>query len=252
MERAGKRLRKQQQRLAVRRHVGTGYGNRSIKGIAPPLSLVRGNRAPLGVYTHARARGNVPPPEKKTVDTNIGLNFDTNSAVANSMKLLNTIPTGNSAITRNGKSVTLKAVAIHGVVSAASATLVQKCVLLLIYIRNPNQAATLPAWTEIMATQEASALTNRDNASKYKILRRWEIEISGNSTTPATGREQQVFNEYIPLHDMPSVWTAGDSTGVIADFVKGALILASLGNSANGATTTPTFSGNSRVYFSDP
>lgn len=228
------------------------YGLRAYKAARPAgvsQAQARGAVANLPGGAYRAARGLRLEP--KTVDSSFSLNFDSNSAVANSMKLLNTIPTGTSAITRVGKRVCLKSVLIRGSIEAAGATIGEKCALLLIYIRNPNQAATLPAWTEILTSQSSVALTNRDNASKFKIVRRWDYDVIGNTTTPATGSEIITVNEFVKLKDLPSVWTSASTAGTIGEFEEGALILASVGKQANGATTTPTIAGNARVYFED-
>jgi len=205
---------------------------------------------PLGRFRRTQSRS-ITAPERKAVDAAYTMNFDTNSAVANCMQLLNTIATGSASNQRIGKRVTLRAVALRASIQAQSAGIYQKCVLLLIYIKNPNQAATLPAVNEILVSQSANAMTNRDNASKFRVLRRWEWEVIGNSTTPATGMEQQIVEEYVRIPNLPSLWTNASTAGTIGEFVEGALILLSVGTSANGATTTPSITGNSRLYFSD-
>ena len=192
--------------------------------------------------------------EVKTVDTVIGsLAYDSNSAIGSVMKLLNTIPTGNSAITRVGKKVELKAIQIRGMILAQSATLFEKCTTLLIWIRNPNKAATLPAVTEIMVSQSANALSNRDNASRFKIVRRLDTRISGDTQTVASDDTIQLFEEYVPFKagKYVSCWTQGSVNGTIDEFEQGALVILSLGLNANGATITPLFSGNSRLYYND-
>lgn len=190
--------------------------------------------------------------ETKTVDTSVGpLNFDNNSAVANCMQLLNTVPTGTSSVTRVGKAVQMVSVQIRGEITASTATIAHKVALLLVYIRNPNQAATLPAVTEILTAQSSNQLTNRDNSSKFKIVRRWEYSVIGNITTPQCGNELICVDEYVELGYLDSVWTSASTAGTIAEFEKGALILLAVGDAANGATTTPVFVGRTRVYFKD-
>ena len=192
--------------------------------------------------------------ETKTVDTTLGaLNYDSNSAVANCMVLLNTIPTGTSAITRVGKAVNMIGIQLRFQILAASATITQHCATLLIYVRNNNQAASLPAVADILVSQSANSLTNRDNSSKFKILRRWDDVITGNSTTPATGNECIVHDEYVKLNYLPAQWTAASTAGTIGEFEKGSLLLLTVGTGANGATTTPTLASSSctRAYFKD-
>lgn len=207
---------------------------------------------PLGRFRRTVASRSTLAPERKAVDTaSIALNFDTDSAVAACEQLVNTIATGSASNQRIGKRVVMRAIAIRGRVQASSATTVQKCALMLIYIKNPNQAATLPAVAEILVSQNSNALTNRDNASKFRILRRWEWAVTGNTTTPATGNESFVVEEYVRLPNLPALWTNASTAGTIGEFVEGALILLSVGTGANGATTTPTFVGGCRLYYSD-
>lgn len=202
---------------------------------------------PAGMFR----RTNRGKTEVKTVDTTYTGNFDNNSAVANCLFLLNTIPQDASPTGRIGKKVMLKAIQLRGRVIAASATTAENCCAILIYVRNPNQAATLPAVTEILVTQSSGALSNRDNASKFKILRRWDFPVTGNITTPGTGKELYDFEAYVPLKGLASLWTNAGTAGTIGQFVEGALLLLTVGFAANGATTTPQLIGNSRVYFTD-
>lgn len=226
-------------------NTGSRKKPRVMYGRAPPMRAQQDRRARMQAVAGLRL-------EPKTVDAApSSMRFSNDSAVANSMLLFNTIPTGTSSITRVGKRVNLKAVAIRGSINAASATTVEKCTLLLIYIRTPNQGAALPAWNTILASQSSNSLTNRDNASKFKIIRRWDFSVSGNSTTPQTSEENYVVEEFVKLGGLPSVWTNASTAGTIDEFEEGALILGTVGGSNYGATVTPLFSGSTRVYFED-
>lgn len=190
--------------------------------------------------------------EVKTVDTTIsGLRFSTDSLVANSLQLINTVPRDASPTGRIGKKISTVGVQIRLYVASASATIVDKGTVVLIWVKTPNQASTLPAWTEILTSQSAQALTNRDNSSKFKILRRWDFAFTGNTTTPATGNELQVHDEYVKLPGLKSMWTNASTAGTIGEFEKGALLLGTVGLFAYGATTTPLLSGFTRFYFKD-
>jgi len=195
-------------------------------------------------------------PETKTVDTDVyttPLRFDTNSVVANTMRLVNTIPVGNSCVSRIGKKVTLKALAIRGAILSNTATTQDRVSLLLVWIRNPNQAANLPAWTEILTAQSSYAMNNRDNASKFKIVRRWDYAVIGNTTTPQSGMENIPVDEYVTFKKdkYVSCWTQASVNGTINEFEQGALILCSVGTNAYGATTTAQLYANTRLYFQD-
>jgi len=207
---------------------------------------------PLGRFRRTQSRS-ISAPERKAVDTSLagGFNFDTNSAVGLVMKLLNTIPTGSASDQRIGKRVVMRAIQIRGRITASTATIASNISAILVYIKNPNQAATLPAVTEILVSQSSSSLSNRDNASKFRVLRRWDWCITGNITTPATGNEIKDFDEYVRLPNLPALWTNASTAGSIGEFVEGALVLLFVGDAANGPTTTPTFTGNTRLYFSD-
>lgn len=191
--------------------------------------------------------------EVKTVDTTVAGNYDTDSAVANCLFLLNTVPQDASPTGRVGKRIRAKGLAIRGKISAASAGTFRLCRTLLIWVRNPNQAATLPAVTEILVSQNSTSLSNRDGASKFKVLRSWDHSVIGNSTTPATGQEQHEIDEYVDLSQrtLHSVWTNAGTAGTIGQFMEGALLLLTVGNAANGATTTPVGNFNTRFYFLD-
>lgn len=215
-------------------------------------------------YRQARLRragyGSIPPgmrrrlaPEVKTVDTTVAaMNFDNNSAVAGTMLLLNTIAQDASPTGRIGKKIVMKGVHMHLRINAGTATIGEKCALLLVYVRTNNQAATLPAWTEVLTTQSATSQTNRDNASKFKIVRRWDFNIIGNVTAPATGQELKCIDEFVPFKKgLESLWTNAGTAGTIGQFEKGSLILMSVGINGNGATTTPVANGTTRVYFLD-
>lgn len=190
--------------------------------------------------------------EVKTVDSTIAsLQFCEDSVVANSMRLLNLVPQDASPNGRIGKRITAVAVSIKGNISMASASIADKVMLALVWIRTPNQASTLPAFTDIFAAQDPNAQTNRDNASKFKILRRWEHIMVGNITTPSVDNVFIDINEYVSLKGKQSVWTNSGTAGTIGQFEKGALILCACGLHAFGATTTPLMNGFTRFYFYD-
>jgi len=194
-------------------------------------------------------------PEVKTVDTSCtAMRFSSDSAAANTTYLINTVPTGNSAVSRIGKKIAMSAVQIRGQINAASASDANKLCLLLVYVRNNNAAAALPAITEIMVAQESSSLTNRDLAQKFKILRRWEFMQQGALVGAAAGQTSAsnfAFDEYVPLKQLEAMWTSASTAGTIGEFEKGSLLLIGFGDTAYGATTTPLGFFNTRVYFHD-
>lgn len=193
--------------------------------------------------------------EVKTIDaTWSGTKLSIDATAANSILPLNVIPTGNSAVTRVGKTVWLRSVHIRGQVNGGTTTVITKCCILLVYVRNTNQAAAVPPWADILTTQSPNSLTNRDNATKFKILRRWDFAIAGNSTTAAqqTASSIQTIDEFVSFKKPLQVqWTAGSSTGAFAEMEKGALLLCFVGGGADAGTTSAQSYGQSRVYFTE-
>lgn len=190
--------------------------------------------------------------EVKTVDSTIAMSFSNDGTVAQTMTLVNTIAQDASPTTRIGKKVMMTAIAIRGNAIVNTVLANARATLLLVYVRNNNQASTLPAWTEILVTQGSTALTNRDNASKFKILRRWDYKLIGDqdSTTPTTDNLQLV-EEFVKFKKpLEACWTTAGTAGTIGQFEKGSLLLISVGSIAQAAPA-PVFNGNTRVYFTD-
>lgn len=205
-------------------------------------------RAALSTY---RANRGIKS-EIKTVDAACATSFSSDGTVAQTMQLLNTIAQDASPTGRIGKKVLLKSLAIRGTISVANTLNCGKVAMLLVYVRNNNQAATLPAWTEIMVAQNANALTNRDNASKFKILRRWDFKTIGDSdATPPTSESIQIVEEFVKFKKpLEACWTAAGTAGTIGQFEKGSLLLMTCGAVGQGSGPA-TFVGNTRCYFND-
>lgn len=206
--------------------------------------------APYGVIIPRANRGTKT--EVKTVDTAVTLHYTVDGTVAQTMQLLNTIAQDASPTGRVGKKVTMTGVALRGTIFCGTALNVEKATTLLVYVRNNNQAATLPAWAEILVSQSNNALTNRDNASKFKIIRRWDHALIGDSDSATTTSATLIpFEEFIKFKKpLEACWTAAGTAGTIGQFEKGSLILCTVG-SLTEAGTHVSFSGNSRVYFTD-
>lgn len=165
---------------------------------------------------------------------------------------INQVPLGNSSITRVGRKLSINAVAIRGRVLASSATKVSKATMLLVWDRNVNQSVALPAWNAILNAQSSISLTNKDNAPRFKILRRWDYVITGNSNTAGQQNDESihVIEEFVKLKNKVTIFTTADSTGLYPDMMEGGLLLY-MTSDQTGATVAPTFEVNTRVYFED-
>jgi len=165
---------------------------------------------------------------------------------------INQVPIGNSSITRVGRRFSNNAVAIRGHVTSGSTTKVAHATMFLIWDRNVNQSAALPAWTTILTSQTSAALTNKDNAPRFKILRRWDYVLTGNDTTAAQSNDTSMIyiDEFVKMKNKVTLFTAADSTGSYPDMVEGGLLLYCTSNVIAG-TTSPQFTLSTRLYFAD-
>lgn len=192
--------------------------------------------------------------EMKTFDigTSTTLVCSSDGTTAQTQQLLNTIPTGTSSITRIGKKVLMKALQIRGILEAGSTGVSERCAILLVYVRSNNQAATPTVWADILNAQSPISMTNRDNASKYKILRRWDYQVIGNATTAGqqSDKTAYAFDEYVVFKKpLISTWTSASVAGTIAEFEKGSLHICCVGNATTAGTLRPAFSFRSRLYY---
>lgn len=165
---------------------------------------------------------------------------------------INQIPRDTSSITRIGRRLNLTAVAIRGfVVSGVTATYA-KCTMLLIWDRTPNQNAALPPWTSILTQQNSYSLTNKDNAPRFKILRRWDYCLVGDSDSATSVQDStvQTIEEYVTLKNKVTVFTTADTTGLYPDMMEGGLLLYVTSNIVDG-TAAPQVVVNTRVYYND-
>jgi len=186
--------------------------------------------------------------EHKYFDSGIGtVNYDTTGSRVD----LAIIPTGTSVTTRVGKQIQLDSVQIRGTITAGTSSK-ENCATYLIYDREPNAAAALPAVTDILVSATSNALTNRDNAPRFKIVRKWNHTVVGSAGI-ASGDDSAVqsVDEFVKLGSKyPIKWQAANTDGATASKVKGNLIFMTLGNNANGAAT-PTGAFSWRVNYSD-
>lgn len=163
---------------------------------------------------------------------------------------LNQIPQGNSSITRVGRRCGLSAVAIRAVIAAGATTTATNCVTLLVWDRNPNQNSTMPTFAQILNSQATMSLTNKDFAPRFKILRRWDHQVIGSAGNQYTDKSVQYIDEFIPLKNKQTIWTAADTTGLVSNMQAGGLYMYLVGDALAG-TTAPTMVLSTRVYFQD-
>nr|WAE43234.1 MAG: capsid protein [Cressdnaviricota sp.] len=163
---------------------------------------------------------------------------------------LNQVPLGNSSITRVGRRMSINAVAIRGHIVAGTAGILSKATVLLIWDRNVNSSNALPPWTSVLTAQNPDQLTNKDNAPRFKILRRWDFILSGANGAASTN-DSSIYNveEFVKLKNKVTLWTAGDSTGLYPNMVEGGLLLYTCSDKAGTSSPVGVFS--TRIYYQD-
>lgn len=166
---------------------------------------------------------------------------------------INQVPLGNSSITRTGRKLSITAVAIRGriywPVAAIASSISSKVSLLLIWDRNVNQSAALPAWNTILNAQNSISLTNKDNAPRFKILRRWDFIIT-NGASSNNDSSMVSVDEFVKMKNKITYFTTADTTGLYPNMQEGGLLLYFTSDTATGAAC-PLGEFNTRVYFQD-
>lgn len=163
-----------------------------------------------------------------------------------SITLLATIAQGVSDSQRVGKKAAYKSVQVRGSVASGTTATLNDVSLLIVYDREPTGA--LPNITDILNTANSRSFNNDTNSDRFKIVRRIDKVLIGNSTTPATGVESFNLDEYIDLKGMP-IQFGNAGTGAIGDIKKGALYLVTVGNIAAGTAAASATLGFRTRFF---
>jgi len=168
------------------------------------------------------------------------------------------IPRGDGAQYRKYNKVSLKSVAIRGVIHLGAAndkTSVTGC-LMLVYDRNRNQRSTL-AMSEILSAAGTFglcelSLSEPNGAPRFKVLRRWpySLGVGDGSGAPSA----IVLDAFVNLKNKPCSWINTDATGASTAAMDGPLYFIHVSSAFAVATPTkaPVFNGQARVYFADP
>lgn len=144
---------------------------------------------------------------------------------------------GSSINQRHGSTIKLRRLAIRGSIvtnSVARPLPIQKCILTLVYDRNPNKTG-IPAFATIWNADGSGAiagesLTNRDNSRRFEIVRRWVFHDPDPAAVTPTSLfplNSCIFNweTMVDLKGRITKWTGADTNGVDANIEQGALWL---------------------------
>lgn len=144
---------------------------------------------------------------------------------------VNQIPQGTGPNARIGRRIRMTRFRLRGNIAArldVSTVTSQPFRLLVIYDRAPNQQAALPAWTDILTQQAASALPNKNNEKRFELLYDQQRYVwSCNVTFGSAGAynvNDPVFclDLDIKLNHL-TYWVSSDTTGIFTKMMVGAL-----------------------------
>ncbi len=156
--------------------------------------------------------------------------------------LIATVPQGASTNERIGKKIMWKSMQIRGTVSADTATLTARGAWMVVYDNRPD--GSLPAVTDVLVTANSDSFTNDANSGRFRILKRMDYAMNGNSATAAQNTSSTIFsvNEFLSLRSAKAEFMAA-GTGAIGDISVGALYLIGVGNQAAGTGDGNAFVG---------
>lgn len=211
---------------------------------------------------YARIR-RVSDQEKKYLDTTItsvaGTGIGNDMTAAEKVVDLAIIPRGTGVNQRIGKAVRITGVQLRGTAVAANAAnaLGGTAQFALVWDSEPDQAALVPTESEMFnaPTSTVPTLSNRDNAPRFRVLKKWHWEIPPfTATGSSTDKHVFTINETLSFKkkDLKIMWTATDTDGLTSAKVKGNLLFVT---SANRIETVLNASWvgqlNARVDFDD-
>lgn len=163
-----------------------------------------------------------------------------------SITLVATIAQGTTVNQRIGKKAMLKSIQCRGFMNANTTAITNDVAYILVYDRRPT--GSLPAITDVLVAANATSFNNDNNTGRFKILKRVDTQLIGNSTTPATGQEIHSEDWFLKVNRRIIFKAAG--TGAIGDIEEGAIYLVTVGVVAAG-TAAATLTCSFRTRFVD-
>lgn len=149
-----------------------------------------------------------------------------------SVTLIATIAQGVTVNQRVGKKALIKSIQCRGQAYAGTTATLNDCAYLIVYDKRPTGA--LPVVTDILVSAAANAMNNDNNSGRFRVLKRVDFRLVGNSTTPTVDAVSADADFYLPVNKVEVFKAAG--TGAIADIEEGAIYLVTVGNQAAGNT----------------
>lgn len=159
----------------------------------------------------------------------------------------NPIVQNTSVVGRTGKVARMKSIQIRVLITAGTTGALATTVHMLVLDRKPSGA--LPAMLDILNQILVTSMLNDVGSTRFKVLKRWNNILVGNSTTPTVGAEQQLIDDYLLL-PYDAVYDVAGTTGAIAQMRENAVYLVRWSSVAAG-TAAPNSYAQTRVRFYD-
>jgi len=181
-----------------------------------PRRFVPGRDRRGGAYGRYNRPG-AQPSELKFFDTTLGFLFDATGEVPATGQLC-LIPQGTTDATRIGRKAVIKSIQIKGQVTMtpnAAATASTTIFLYVVLDRQCNGAAASATdiWT---SNAPSTAFLNLDNSERFKILKKWVIDMTPQAGATTVLNTQQFSIEWYKKLNIPITWdsTAGAITEI--------------------------------------
>jgi len=219
--------------------------------------------APVAGSTRAR-RYIARKTELRGMDTDIDLGsmITTTNTNAN-IFVLNLVRTGNGPENRNGKRIDLVSVRLKGNMNyacTAGATSFIGVTVRMTLIWDKQPSGVLPVFSTIFGrtvqdgTESCEYLDppRYDNQDRFSVLLDKNIQMEPTAVATGAGIYTLIFDEFVKLNGLSTVFSGASTPMTIADISTGALYLAfrANNNSANG--TCFNEAGIARLRYRDP
>ena len=168
-----------------------------------------------------------------------------------SISHLDIVPTGTTVNSRDGRKFKNQSFQVRGVAQADNTTTVCTGAMYLVWDRQPNKA--LAGITDVLDAATPIAFSKRENAQRFKIIKKWRWAFGGNNLTAGQQTSASIYDidDYVKLpEECVAECTTLDTTGAIGNRITGALLLITVGTSAPG-TADANVQITTRVNFVD-
>lgn len=206
-----------------------------------------GNTARIAhqAYNMAKVVASIVNSEKKYYDASIS--YDTNTTA--NVTCLTAMAQGDTNITRNGNTIALKSLQVHGYWQSDSAVPAEQCRIMLVR-DNDNLGGTAPAITDILESAGVIQLRNKNTPKRFTVL----MDKVYCANTSKLVNRIDYFKKFKMLKDRKgnptkSVKCLFDGVNN-TDYTRGHIFLVAIGNTAT-ASTTSTLQVHTRIRYYD-